>query len=105
MINPEPEAEPVSPPTVPDRDLDLGPMTPEQLRRLLCRRYPSTSDVARYLTRDRRVPMNGRVDTGDQSRAAAKDDTDGLGMVVNMPIRSFGHTDGSDDGENARRSG
>jgi len=80
-------------------------MTPEQLRRLLCRRYPSTSDVARYLTRDRRVPTNGRVDAGNQPRAAVEDDTDGLGVVVTMPFRSFDDTDGSDDGENARRSG
>ncbi len=89
MSNPEPEAEPVVPPTIPDRDLGLGPMTPEQFRRLLCRRYPSTGDVARYLTRHRRVPTNGRVVAGDQPRAAAKDDTDGFGIVVNMPTRSL----------------
>lgn len=95
MSNPEPEAEPVIPPTVPDRDVGLGPMTPEKLRRLLCRRYPSTSDVARYLTRDRRVPANGRSVAGDQPQAAGKDDTERLCVVVNMPARSLDGTDGS----------
>ncbi len=95
---PEPEAEPVLLPTVPDRDLAPGPMAPEQLRRLLSRRYPSTSDVARYLTRDRRVPTNGRVVVRDQPRAEPGDDSDGLGVVVNMPSRSF---DGTDTGDSA----
>jgi hypothetical protein len=100
MSNPEPEAEPVIPPTVPDRDLGPTPMTPEEFRRLLCRRYPSTSDVARYLTRDHRVSANGRSVAGDQSHAADKDDTERLGVVVNMPARSFDGTDGSDNQPN-----
>ncbi len=99
MSNPEPEAEPVVPQTIPDRDLGLGPMTPEQFRRVLSRRYPSTGDVARYLTRHRRVPTNGRVVAGEQPRAAATDDaatddTEGFGIVVKMPTRSLDYTDG-----------
>lgn len=98
MSNPEPEIDPTIPPTVPDRDLGLDPMTPEQLRRLLSRRYPSTSDLARYLTRDRRVPANGRDPRGDQSEAVPKEETERLGVVVNMPIRSSNGTDESRNG-------
>jgi len=93
MSNPEPEIDKIIPPRFPDRDFGLDPMTPEQFRRLLSRRYPSTSDVARYLTRDRRVPVNGRDPRGDQPEAVPEDETERLGVVVNMPIRSFDGTD------------
>jgi hypothetical protein len=98
MSNPEPEIDPTIPPTFADRDLGLDPMTPEQLRRLLSRRYPSTSDVARYLTRDRRVPVNGRDPRGDQPEAVPDDETERLGVVVNMPTRWFDFTDGTRTG-------